>query len=383
MKPQVLILISHFLPGTKIGGPLASNLNIINNLNTYFDFSVITSSNDNGETKVYDNVDICKWNRHKNYNIFYLPMGFRKIYELVKQIKSSKAEILYINSFFDYQFSIIIALLAKFKVLGKRKIIIAPRGEFVDGCLKFKAKRKNIYLYLAKYFKIYENIFWHASTDQEKNEIKETLQIKSEKIYVALNIPRIGNEIEIKDIQKVHNSVLNIIFLSRISKEKNLPFALEILTQINREVKFDIYGPIEDLSLWEKCKKIIDTMPSNIKINYLGIVNRDLIRDTFIKYDLFFFPSFGENYAHVIVESLLSGTQVLISDNTPWRNLEDDLLGWDFNLNDKEKFMYIIENFQIKKSLSDFFNNKIQVRNSIIKRLNFDKVISDNLKLFN
>jgi hypothetical protein len=40
------------------------------------------------------------------------------------------------------------------------------------------------------------------------------------------------------------------------------------------------------------------------------------------EYDLFLFPTLGENYGHVISEALASGCPVVISDQTPWRNLE-------------------------------------------------------------
>ena len=35
-------------------------------------------------------------------------------------------------------------------------------------------------------------------------------------------------------------------------------------------------------------------------------------------HDLFVFPTLGENFGHVIYESLMCGTPVLVSDNTPW-----------------------------------------------------------------
>ena len=64
---------------------------------------------------------------------------------------------------------------------------------------------------------------------------------------------------------------------------------------------------------------------------------------TFSKYDLFLFPSGGENYGHVIAESLSSGTPVLISKNTPWLDLESQNLGWDIDLKDMDSFVEIIE----------------------------------------
>ncbi len=51
----------------------------------------------------------------------------------------------------------------------------------------------------------------------------------------------------------------------------------------------------------------------------------------------------GENFGHVIIEALAAGKPVLISDQTPWRGLENHKAGWDIPLNDKEKFISILE----------------------------------------
>ena len=48
--------------------------------------------------------------------------------------------------------------------------------------------------------------------------------------------------------------------------------------------------------------------------------------------DLFFLPTRGENFGHVIAEALSVGTPVLISDQTPWRKLAAVGLGHDLPL---------------------------------------------------
>ena len=42
-----------------------------------------------------------------------------------------------------------------------------------------------------------------------------------------------------------------------------------------------------------------------------------------------------ENFGHSIVESLVSGCPVIISDQTPWRNLKSVKAGWDISLTDE------------------------------------------------
>ena len=47
-----------------------------------------------------------------------------------------------------------------------------------------------------------------------------------------------------------------------------------------------------------------------------------------------FLPTFAENYGHSIVEALSVGTPMLISDNSPWKNLQEKGFGWEISLNE-------------------------------------------------
>ena len=44
----------------------------------------------------------------------------------------------------------------------------------------------------------------------------------------------------------------------------------------------------------------------------------DQIQDTFAQYDGFILPTLGENFGHVIAESLSAGCPVICSQHTPW-----------------------------------------------------------------
>ena len=122
-------------------------------------------------------------------------------------------------------------------------------------------------------------------------------------------------------------------------------FALNILRKVKYNIDFDIYGIIDDASYWLKCENLIRKMPPNINVSYKSAQKYELVKDTFRLYDLFFFPTLGENFGHVIPESLSQGTAVLTSDMVPWKGIEKFNCIWLYNLKDKSKFLDKINSF--------------------------------------
>ncbi|QPI75397.1 glycosyltransferase [Sphingobium sp. Cam5-1] len=53
---------------------------------------------------------------------------------------------------------------------------------------------------------------------------------------------------------------------------------------------------------------------------------------------MFFLPTLGENFGHVIIEALGAGTPALISDRTPWRDFDRAGCGWIMPLGNAQLF---------------------------------------------
>ena len=83
-------------------------------------------------------------------------------------------------------------------------------------------------------------------------------------------------------------------------------------------------------------------MPSNIRVNYKETIENDKVYGLFQQYHFMFMPTTGENFGHVIFESLVAGCPVIISDKTPWRNLTAQKAGWDISLSGSESFVNVI-----------------------------------------
>ena len=111
---------------------------------------------------------------------------------------------------------------------------------------------------------------------------------------------------------------MRLVFISRISPKKNLVRLLEALAKVPVRTSLDIYGPKEDAHYWRECESLISSLPSHIEVTYSGALRPAEVPATFSRYDAFAFPTLGENFGHVIAESLASGCPVVCSDTTPW-----------------------------------------------------------------
>ena len=60
------------------------------------------------------------------------------------------------------------------------------------------------------------------------------------------------------------------------------------------------------------------TLPPNVRVQYSGVVQRDDIPSILWESDCMVLPTAGENYGHVVAESLQAGCPVIITPRTPW-----------------------------------------------------------------
>lgn len=217
---------------------------------------------------------------------------------------------------------------------------MSPRGEFSPGALAIHPRRKKIYISIFRKLGLHRRVIWAASTEIEECDIRREFDRDGKmncKIMLACDIPAASIP-DIPRTRKKRAGELRIVLISRVSRKKNIDTAIRLLQGIPGKVVFNIVGPIEDQTYWEECQKEISALPKSAAVNYLGYATHEEVLEHFASHDLMFFPTHGENYGHVIFEALAMGCPVLISDQTPWRNLEAAGVGWDISLNHPERF---------------------------------------------
>lgn len=344
MKPKVLCFIDWFLPGYKAGGQIPSLVNLINLNKDDFEFFIITSNSDLGESIPYENIIFNDWIQNFNATIYYSEiskLSFLKIKQLIKEVSP---DIVYFNSIFSIKFTLFPLINSKY-FLKIDNIILAPRGMLGFGALANKNKKKMAFLALSNFLGLFDNIYWHASSEFEKSEIQTYFEIKKQ-IRIALDLPNIPGNFDLINRRKKFINHIQLFFLSRISTKKNLLFALNSLLQVDTKFKIDfsIIGPIEEFDYWNQCEGIINSLPSNINVIIKGEIPNLKIHELLVKNEHFLFlPTKSENFGHVIAESMLAGCPVIISDQTPWKNLDEKGIGWDIPLSEPKRFIQAIE----------------------------------------
>lgn len=349
VRPQnrtvILTFTHHYLPGYKGGGPIRSIANMVEWLGDSYDFRIVTSDRDYTEPHPYPGIEIGTWNEVGKAKVLYLPPDGRRWSRIRRLLHEEPHDLLYLNSLFDPDFTLKPLLARQLSSAPRKPVILAPRGELSAGSRGQKAWKKAPFLMIARKTGLYRTLIWHASTAHDSTDISTIMGVSEQAICIAPNLPAPALcESSTSFCARRSDEPLRVCYVSRISPEKNLDFALDVVRRVRNPVRFDIYGPIrEEGTYWAKCQKRISELPPHIKAAYKGSVPPSDVGAVLAANDLFFLPTRGENFGHIIMESLSAGTPVLIADTTPWRDLAARGVGWDLPLAFPEGFAQKIE----------------------------------------
>lgn len=362
---------------------MRSVANIVEALGDEFDFRIVCSDRDVLDERPYVGIAFDKWTAVGKAHVFYASSKTQSVSGWCRLIRDLRPDVIYLNSLFNPTFTIK-PLLARALLRLKIPVALAPRGELSPGALAIKWWKKTPFLAVVLR-RLYRDVLWHASTEQEAELIRAQVGLKEsvgvvENIVIARDLHAMLPAVSERPSASVGQS-LRVVFLARISRMKNLEFALQVLSQCRAAVQFDIWGTIEDEAYWAACQAVAKGLPSNVTVFFKGAAAPNEAMNVLSTYDLLFLPTRGENYGHVIAEALAVGTAVLISDQTPWRNLHDAGVGWDLPLANQKAFCRAIE-AAARKDYHGRLDWRRRIRAYATKRLADPRLIEANRQVF-
>lgn len=309
---RVLAFTGVFLPGYKAGGPIKSMVYFLDTMPESTKITLVTADRDLGDSAAYDGLS-GKVVHRGSHDVYYMNVrDSRHWLALLRWARRNPVDLIYVNSLWSPLFTVLPVVAHRLGLLKSRELLLAPRGELSPGALAIKSTKKQAFLLGWRPLLHGVNPVWHASTEMEEREIHQAFPWAR----TVIQINSAGDDPRKDAIASCQRA--RFVFVSRISEKKNLQLGLEALQLVRSEVDFDIYGPREDADYWMTCQGLINDLPDNVHATYRGMLRPDQVQETFAQYDGFIFPTFGENFGHVIAESLSAGCPVICSQQTPW-----------------------------------------------------------------
>jgi glycosyltransferase involved in cell wall biosynthesis len=334
-----MVFVDWFDPGYKAGGIIRSSVNFSRMMSGEYCVFVITRDRDLNDTQPYDNIKTDSWIDFENgIKIYYCSPGALTKKNLQQQLNAVQPDYLYLNSMFSLYFTVFPLLMKK--PVGC-KMILVPRGMLRTSALQFKPGKKKLFLAVLRLFRINKRVHFHATDKTELDDIRRQFGENTSVTLLEDAYPPLSHPPDAKPAKSAGE--ISMIFVGRIHPIKNLDYLLKLLPLVNGKLSLTVVGSEEDQAYVQQCKAICKGFPGNIQVTFSGEVPNNKLDKHIDSHHIFALPTQGENFGHAIFEALAQATPVLISDQTPWRNLEKQKAGWDIALKNESRFLSALQ----------------------------------------
>ena len=384
----VLVLMQYYCPAFKGGGPIRSVSNAAERLVGQVFFRIVTRDRDFGDATAFSDILADSWQMVGQAEVNYRTPAAIRPFPMLKLLRETPHDVLYLNSLLNWRFSVVPLVWRRLGLLPQRPVLLAPRGELSQGALSLKPAKKRVYIRLAKMLGLVRGVTWHASSALEQREIEQWFSDSGPdggrpEVRVALNLgPALrGADGSPPPAHKAAGS-LRLVFVSRITAKKNLDYLLRLLPGLSGQIALDIYGPIgRHQAFWARCQSLIADMPPHVVVTYHGPIPNEKVAAVFAAHHVFCFPTLGENYGHVVLESLLAGCPVVISDQTPWQDLEERGVGWVIPLAERDRYAQVLQEL-VDMGQATFDAYSKRARTYATQAAGDESVLEQNRRLF-
>lgn len=312
---RILMLAPSFYPAVRAGGPARSLTNLVREIESEFIVDVVTSDRDLGAAEPFAGLS-GRWVTRGLTTVYYLDRSStHQLVALLKKLARNKYDLIVVNSIWDYRYALAPVLLASIRVL-KGPVLLLPRGELEPGALALKSRKKR--LAGPAFRAVYRHgVSVFAATSRDEADNIQTWIPGRPVVTSTNNLP---DAIPWGEPTHSHPH-LHVLFLSRVDRKKGLRELLRGLDRTTREINVSIVGPTNDPKYWQECKQAITQLPEHVVVARTELAERHEIPNLLWNSDCMVLLTAGENYGHVIAESLQAGCPVITTPTTPWTDV--------------------------------------------------------------
>jgi glycosyltransferase involved in cell wall biosynthesis len=222
----------------------------------------------------------------------------------------SNYDLVHIHSVFNYT-SHVAMTCARFRNVP---YALTPHGMLTRYELKGKKKHlKKFWINFIEKNNIRFASVFHATALSEKIDINKNFPFaRIDEIPLGVNLPSYVVKEQIKDRN------LNILFISRLHKKKNIPAILEAVSKaiqkgINLKLKIAGEPNPGDESYKIYLQKMVQSLKIQGEVEFCGFLSGKAKEEAFNWADVFILPSFNENFGVAVLESLSYAVPVIVS----------------------------------------------------------------------
>ena len=130
MKKKILCFLTVYIPGFKFGGPIRTIKNFVDNFGDEFEIKIICQDCDYLDIKPYKNIKSDNWTKVGKASVFYASKKTLNFSGITSLLKNTSHELLYLNSFFNFKFTILPLFLRYLNIVPKKPCIIGNDGSW-------------------------------------------------------------------------------------------------------------------------------------------------------------------------------------------------------------------------------------------------------------
>lgn len=289
-----------------------------------------------GRQQLVDGVPVTYYNRLTRDHTHFSPGLFLALIKKINALKRSPRlqpanhniepnphnlqHIVHIHAWWNLV-SVISCLIA---VVKGAQVVLSPRGTLSSYSFGNRNNfvKKLIHNIISK--PLLKRCHLHATSENEKQELLRLLNPKS--ITVIPNLVTLAHPKPFNITQE--DVTIKLLFLSRIEHKKGLELLFEALKGLEADYHLTIAGTGDEMYI-NSLKQLSSSLKIDEKISWIGLQSQELKFDVMASHHLLILPSYNENFANVVVESLASGTAVLVTENVGLSDyVTDNDFGW-------------------------------------------------------
>jgi len=302
---KILIITPSYKPAYIYGGPIFSVAYLAEELSKQHEVLVIcTTANGKEELQFKDqelnSIDGVNVTFFKRQTKDHSHLSFGLLKYLWKH--GNEYDVIHIQSWWNLV-AIFSALICKIK---SWKYIITPRGMLSPYTYQSSLLKKIIHLFLGNF--LLKSTKVHTTSSDESVKI-EALNSK----YHTVVIPNFVS-LDSPVLKRNTNQITQLLFLSRIHPKKGLDILLKSLPLLKFEFHLNIAGD-GDSAYINSLKQLAKNLGIENKITWLGSVYGNDKFELYANSDFMILPSHDENFANNVLETLLVGTPVIVTEN--------------------------------------------------------------------